>query len=197
MKKSIIITLVAVFLSVGCFAQPNAAAQPEGREMPTAEQIAKRKAERLKQQLLLSQEQYDKVYRICLEQAENDIERMKQYKAEREKVSAEMKGILNETQYERYEKMQHAPHHGRFSHRNGAPARPEQSADNAKKCDKCEDCKACKECKECKGCPKKENTVSFKSPTQMNPQRGERMQLPADRRRNQNAYHYTQEADKK
>ena len=110
MKKSIIITLVAMFFSMASFAQTNAAAQPEGREMPTVEQIAKRKAERLKQQLLLSQEQYDKVYQICLKQAENDVERMKQYKAEREKVSAEMKGILNETQYERYEKMQKAPH---------------------------------------------------------------------------------------
>lgn len=188
MKKSIIITLVAMFFSMASFAQPNAAAQPEGREMPTVEQIAKRKAERLKQQLLLSQEQYDKVYQICLKQAENDVERMKQYKAEREKVSAEMKGILNETQYERYEKMQQAPRHGQFSHRNGAPARPEQPADNGKKCE---------DCKDCKDCQKKESAVSFKSPNQMKPQRGERMQPPTDRRRNQNAYHYAQEADKK
>lgn len=184
MKKSMIITLVALFISMASFAQPNTAAKPEGREMPSVEQIAKRKAEQLKQQLLLDEEQYDKVYKICLAQAENDMARMQQYKAEREKVNAAMKGILNETQYERYEKMQQAPRHGQFGHRNDGPARPEQQARDGKECEKCEDCP-------------KGDKPGFKSPNQMKPQRGERMQPPTDRRRNQNAYNYTDEAKEK
>lgn len=204
MKKLMIITLVAMFFSMASFAQTNNDAQPEGREMPTVEQIAKRRAERLKQQLLLSQEQYDKVYQICLAQAEKDVARMQQIKAEREKSNAEMKGILNETQYERYEKMQQAPRHGQFGHHNhrkGMPAR-QQPMCNAKRCDDgkaCQKCEKCdKSCDKCEKCDKKEDGApKFKSPNAVKVQRGERMQQPTDRRRNQNAYNYTDEAKKK
>ncbi len=210
MKKSMIITLVAMFFSMVSFAQPNNDAQPEGREMPTVEQIAKYRAERLKQQLLLSQEQYDKVYQICLAQAEKDVARMQQIKAEREKSNAEMKGILNETQYERYEKMQQAPRHGQFgghNHRKGAPARQQpmcddKRCDDGKACQKCEKGEKCEKCErpcdKCEKCDKKEEGApKFKSPNAVKVQRGERMQQPADRRRNQNAYNYTDEAKEK
>ncbi len=201
MKKLMIITLVAMFFSMASFAQTNNDAQPEGREMPTVEQIAKRRAERLKQQLLLSQEQYDKVYQICLAQAEKDVARMQQIKAEREKSNAEMKGILNETQYERYEKMQQAPRHGQFGHHNhrkGMPARQQpmcngKRCDDGKACQKCEKCD--KSCDKCEKCDKKEEGApKFKSPNAVKVQRGERMQQPTDRRRNQNAYNYTEGA---
>ena len=77
--------------------------------MPTAEQIAKREADRMKQQYLLGNDQYDKVYKVCLKKAQKQVARMQEMQKEKEQMNAEMKKILNETQYERYQMHQQRP----------------------------------------------------------------------------------------
>lgn len=114
MKKYFCLMAAALMISAASFAQPaqqDRRPAPQPKEMPTVEEMAKMKADRMKQQLLLGKEQYDKVYKLCLEQAEAELARMKQIKAEKERMAAGMKGILNETQYERFEQMQQ--HRGR------------------------------------------------------------------------------------
>lgn len=108
MKKRVYMMVAALTMCVASFAQtPQTQDAPaQQKQMPTVEEMARMRADRMKQQLLLSNDQYDKVYKLCLEQAEADQARMKQIKAEREAMAAKMKGLLNETQYERFEQMQ-------------------------------------------------------------------------------------------
>lgn len=111
MKKSIYFIAIAMMFSLTSFAQQaNDNQQGKSIEPPTAEQIAKRQADRMKQQYLLGNDQYDKVYKLCLKRAEQQVARMQDMKKEQEQMNAEMKKILNETQYERYENQQNRPH---------------------------------------------------------------------------------------
>lgn len=91
----------------------------EGKRIPSVEQIAKHKAEMMRRELLLGNNQYDKVYKICLKQAKEQVKRMKQIEAERKQMKAEMKGILNEAQYKRFEQMGRRPMPNKDMHRKG------------------------------------------------------------------------------
>ena len=107
MKKSIYLSLIALMFSVASFAQEaENNEQPKERKVPTVEEIAKHKADRLRNDLLLGNDQYDKVYKLCLAQAKKDKARQEEMKAEKEAFSKDMKKILNEAQSERYEQMQ-------------------------------------------------------------------------------------------
>lgn len=125
MKKSIIISLFALLFSVASFAQ-DVEQKPAERKAPSVEQIAKRRADMMREQYLLGKDQYDKVYKLCLKQAKKDMARMEEMKKEREQMNNEMKGILNDAQWERYEKMQKRPHfnRGKQIRRPGMPQRP-------------------------------------------------------------------------
>lgn len=189
MKKSMFVMMVAMLLSVSAFAQqPNKCIAPKG-EIPTAEQIAKCKADRMQKQLLLGKEQYDKVYQLCLAQAEQQVERMKACKAEKEKMAGEMKGILNEAQYERFEQMQNGP---RYQH----PGRPGRRYEPCEKPGVCPKKKYCEKAPECKA-PEVEPTM--KAEPQIAPKdnreikKGERIRVVRDRNRNQNAYNYIED----
>lgn len=203
MKKSIIITITALLFSVTAFAQQTPEAPK--REMPTVEQIAKRKAERLRQQLLLGDKQYDKVYKLCLAQAEKDVQRMQQMKAEKEQMAADMKGILNEAQYEKFVQMQNPPRFKKFPPRRDMP----QWGD---KCDKkggkaCDKATCDKKCKNGKKCDKQGDRGADTRGTageRVRPERRVAVELteglPAveDQHRNKHAYHYSEGAtDKK
>lgn len=110
MKKTIIISLVSLFLSTSIFAQQAEEQKLPEKQAPTVEQIAKRNADRMREQYLLGKDQYDKVYKLCLKQAKQDEEaRHKEIKSEREQMAKDMKGILNDAQWERYEKNQKRP----------------------------------------------------------------------------------------
>ena len=109
MKKSLFILLAALTVSAAS-AQQAENKQPEPKKAPNAEQMAKVQADRMKQQLLLGNDQYDKVYKLCLKKAQKQIARMEEMKKEQEQMMADMKKILNETQYERYQ-MQQRPNH--------------------------------------------------------------------------------------
>ena len=68
MKKSIYLSLIALMFSVASFAQEaENNEQPKERKVPTVEEIAKRRADRLRNELLLGNDQYDKVYKLCLQ----------------------------------------------------------------------------------------------------------------------------------
>lgn len=112
MKKAIYLIAIMLIAVVSVSAQESR--KPEANKKPTAEQIAKFKAERLRKELLLGNDQYDKVYKSCLKQAKEQIKRMEQIAKERKQMNEEMKDILNEAQYERFEKMQHRPMHHNF-----------------------------------------------------------------------------------
>lgn len=101
MKKSIYLVALALIMATTTMAKQQE--QTKQRELPTAEQMAKMKAERMRKQLLLGNEQYEKVYKSCLKQAEKQHKRMMQAAKEQEEFSAEMKGVLNEAQLKRYE----------------------------------------------------------------------------------------------
>jgi hypothetical protein len=83
--------------------------QPTSKQAPTAEQMAKIQADRMRHQLLLGNDQYDKVYKLCLKKAQKQIARMQEIKKEQAQMSADMKKILNEAQYERYEQQRNQP----------------------------------------------------------------------------------------
>lgn len=115
MKKSIYLSLIAIIFSVASFAQEANKEQTNERKAPTVEEIAKRRADRLRNELLLGNDQYDKVYKLCLAQAKKDKARQEEMKAEKEAFAKDMEGILNEAQNERFEQMQkprmRAPQH--------------------------------------------------------------------------------------
>ena len=106
MRKSIYLSFIALFFSVASFAQEASNEQANERKAPTVEEIAKRRADRLRNELLLGNDQYDKVYKLCLQKAKKDKARQEEMKAEKEAFNKNMKGILNEAQSERYEQMQ-------------------------------------------------------------------------------------------
>ena len=98
MKKYLCMMALTLVMGAAAAQEPDNQQQP--KQAPTAEQMAKMKADRMKQQLLLGDDQYDKVYKLCLKQSEAQQKRMEQMKKEQEEMSQQMKGILNEAQYE-------------------------------------------------------------------------------------------------
>ncbi len=206
------IAIAAMLFSVSAFAQQTTETQQAKPEMPTVEQIAKRKADRLKKQLLLGQDQYAEVYKLCLAQAEKDVERMKAWKAEKDAMAAQMKGILNDAQYERFEQLQNMPHpqfHQRPGRRyepcNNPAAYQKGGRYHKGECDKAECGKAeCDKCDKCdnekKRCDKAEACAESKCDAAVEAKaasnkveigKGIRLRHPAaDRRKNKNAYIY-------
>lgn len=108
MKKSLFILFAALSVSAAS-AQQVERKQPTSKQAPTAEQMAKIQADRMRHQLLLGNDQYDKVYKLCLKRAQKQIARMQEIKKEQAQMSADMKKILNEAQYERYEQQRNQP----------------------------------------------------------------------------------------
>ncbi len=118
MKKLLFILLATLTVSV-VSAQQAENKQPEPKKAPNAEQMAKMQADRMKQQYLLGNDQYDKVYKLCLKKAQKQIARMEEMKKEQEQMDADMKKILNETQYERYQMQRNQPRMMRGGHQRG------------------------------------------------------------------------------
>lgn len=104
MKKNLICIMICIAIGASAMAQQKAkpAQQPKPVKELSAEDIAKQRAERMRKELLLGNEQYDKVYKLLVKQAEKDIQRMKEAKAQSEALDKDMAKILNEAQLERY-----------------------------------------------------------------------------------------------
>ena len=126
MKKYLFLMALSLVMGAAAYAQ-EAPEQTERKDPPTVEEMAKMKADRMKRQLLLGNDQYDKVYKLCLKQAEAQRKLMEQMKKEQDEMSQQMKGILNEAQYERYEQLQSFRRDRRMPARSDgrfAPGRP-------------------------------------------------------------------------
>ena len=80
MKKYLCIMALTLVMGAAAAQEPDNQQQP--KQAPTVEQMAKMKADRMKQQLLLGDDQYDKVYKLCLKQSEAQQKRMEQMKKE-------------------------------------------------------------------------------------------------------------------
>lgn len=193
MKKTLFLTLAALLFGLAAYAQQPVKSDDKVAQMPTAEQIAQRRADRLQQQLLLGKDQYKKVYKLCLEQAERDVARMQQQKAEKESMSKAMKGILNDAQYERFEQIQNTPRYGRFHNHRGMQPQQKPCCDKATRCAEAKPC-----------CKKGGQPVPAKDVAEVNDvksgsakydiQKGDRIRMVGDPRRNQNAYNYIEGA---
>jgi hypothetical protein len=70
------------------------------------EEIAKWRADHMKKAYNLDKWQYDKLYKLYLKQAKKQAAQMKQAKKEREQMQDQMRKILNDEQWARYQKMQ-------------------------------------------------------------------------------------------
>ena len=121
MKKYLCMMALTLVMGAAAAQEPEQQQPQQPKQAPTVEQMAKMKADRMKQQLLLGDDQYDEVYKLCLKQSEAQQKRMEQMKKEQEEMSQQMKGILNEAQYERYEQLQSARMHRRMPNNNGKP----------------------------------------------------------------------------
>lgn len=193
MKKSIFLAIAVLLFGASSFAQQPISPENKAPEMPTAEQIAQRRADRLQKQLLLGKDQYKKVYKLCLEQAELDVARMKQHKAEKEKMSNAMKGILNEAQYEKFEQMQSPSHYNRFHQHYGKPKHAQRPGYGNP--DKCPYANACRKQAVEQQSDSRANDNSPKNSPKFKIEKGERIRIQGDPHKNQNAYNYIEDED--
>ena len=103
MKK--VIYLIAIMLVAAISVSAQAPIRHNAMQKPSAEQIAKQRAERMRKELALDNNQYNKVYKIYFKQAKEQAKRMEKMQKERKKFEMEMKVILNDVQYKRYLEM--------------------------------------------------------------------------------------------
>lgn len=118
MKK--VIYLIAIMLVTAISVSAQAPIRHNAMQKPSAEQIAKQRAERMRKELALDNNQYNKVYKVYFKQAKEQAKRMEKMQKERKKMEMEMKVILNEVQYKRYLEMKRpARYNKRPAHKMG------------------------------------------------------------------------------
>lgn len=118
MKK--VIYLIAIMLVAAISVSAQAPIRHNAMQKPSAEQIAKQRAERMRKELALDNNQYNKVYKIYFKQAKEQAKRMEKMQKERNKFEMEMKVILNDVQYKRYLEMKRpARYNKRPAHKMG------------------------------------------------------------------------------
>ena len=100
MKK--VIYLIAIMLVAAISVSAQTPIRHNAMQKPSAEQIAKQRAERMRKELALDNRQYNKVYKVYFKQAKEQAKRMEKMQKERKKFEMEMKVILNDVQYKRY-----------------------------------------------------------------------------------------------
>jgi hypothetical protein len=118
MKK--VIYLIAIMLVAAISVSAQTPIRHNAMQKPSAEQIAKQRAERMRKELALDNSQYNKVYKIYFKQAKEQAKRMEKMQKERKKFEMEMKVILNDVQYKRYLEMKRpARYNKRPAHKMG------------------------------------------------------------------------------
>lgn len=107
MKKKIFAAAVALCLmaGTGAFAQ-NQNQQRMRRDMPTAEQMAQRKTDRMKEKLNLTEEQTKQVYDYNLQEVKQMQSMREQMRAARQAEAEKMKSILTPEQYKQWTEAQ-------------------------------------------------------------------------------------------
>lgn len=118
MKK--VIYLIAIMLVAAISVSAQAPIRHNAMQKPSAEQIAKQRAERMRKELALDNNQYNKVYKVYFKQAKEQAKRMEKMQKERKKLEMDMKVILNDVQYKRYLEMKRpARYNKRPAHKMG------------------------------------------------------------------------------
>jgi hypothetical protein len=118
MKK--VIYLIAIMLVAAISVSAQAPIRHNAMQKPSAEQIAKQRAERMRKELALDNNQYNKVYKVYFKQAKEQAKRMEKMQKERKKFEMDMKVILNDVQYKRYLEMKRpARYNKRPAHKMG------------------------------------------------------------------------------
>ena len=118
MKK--VIYLIAIMLVAAISVSAQAPIRHNAMQKPSAEQIAKQRAERMRKELALDNNQYNKVYKVYFKQAKEQAKRMEKMQKDREKFEMEMKVIRNDVQYKRYLEMKRpARYNKRPAHKMG------------------------------------------------------------------------------
>ena len=118
MKK--VIYLIAIMLVAVISVSAQAPIRHNVMQKPSAEQIAKNKADRMRKELALDNNQYKKVYKVYFKQAKEQAKRMEKMQKERKKFEMDMKVILNDVQYKRYLEMKRpARYNKRPAHKMG------------------------------------------------------------------------------
>lgn len=96
---------LCLLAGTGAFAQN----QNKGRmhrEMPTAEQMAQRKTDRMKEKLNLNEQQTKQVYEYNLQEVKEMQSMHQQMRAARQAEAEKMKSILTPEQYEQWKQAQ-------------------------------------------------------------------------------------------
>ena len=107
MKKRIFAAMAAVGLVLGsCAFAQNGKPQGERRQMPTAEQMAQRKTDRMKEKLNLTEAQTKQVYAYNLEQIKEMEAQRERMRAARQAEAEKMKSILTTEQFMQWSQMQ-------------------------------------------------------------------------------------------
>ena len=118
MKK--VIYLIAIMLVAAISVSAQTPIRHNAMQKPSAEQIAKQRAERMRKELALDNSQYNKVYKIYFKQAKEQAKRMEKMQKEHKKFEMDMKVILNDVQYKRYLEMKRpARYNKRPAHKMG------------------------------------------------------------------------------
>lgn len=107
MKKRIFAAVAALCLMAGTGAFAQNGKQARGmREMPTAEQMARRQTDRLKEKLSLTDAQEKQVYEYNLQQIKEMQAQRERMRAARQAEAQKMKTILTPEQYAQWQQLQ-------------------------------------------------------------------------------------------
>ncbi len=109
MKKNIFAVAATLCLLIGTGASAQNRNGQQSRmmkERPTAEQMAQRKADRLKEKLTLTDEQTKQVYNLNLQQIKEMQAQREQMRAARQAEANKMKSILTPEQFAKWQELQ-------------------------------------------------------------------------------------------
>ena len=108
MKKSIFVVAatLGMMIGTGVCAQNTQQQSRMMKERPTAEQLAQRQTDRMKEKLALTDAQAKQIYSYNLQQIKEMQAVREQMRAARQAEAAKMKSILTEEQLEKWQEMQ-------------------------------------------------------------------------------------------
>ncbi len=108
MKKSIfaVVATLSMMIGTGVYAQNTQQQSRMMKERPTAEQMAQRQTDRMKEKLALTDAQAKQIYAYNLQQIKEMQAQREQMRAARQAEAAKMKSILTDEQFEKWQEMQ-------------------------------------------------------------------------------------------
>ena len=105
--KKVLFAVAALFISTMSFAQGFGGGFGGGQGMNmNPEDMAKRQADRLKEQLTLTQVQYDSIYNMYLASSKEQAKRREQMQKQRQAQDAKIKSFLTDAQKKTYDELQ-------------------------------------------------------------------------------------------